>query len=97
MQTLVAAGEWLYDGDVPTAVAVVRLDYDFWYAIAEADGDLTPDERPSLNSDGHAYYIRFKPGWSEGKPFWPHGQGYMTVDDAKRAAESMVPGGVSWR
>lgn len=60
-----AVGEWLYNGTVPTVVRVVRLDYDFWYAIGEADGDLQADERPRLNGEGHAYYIRLQPGWSE--------------------------------
>lgn len=97
VEQVVAVGEWLYDGTAPTPVFVVLLDYDFWHAVGEADGDLAPDERPSLNSDGHAYYFRFKPGWSEGEPFWPDGQGYRTTDDAKRAAEQQVVGGVRWR
>ncbi len=92
-----AVGVWLYDGMVPMSVSVVRLDYDFWHEVAQADGDLAPDERPTLNGDGYAYYIRLKPGWSEGKPFWPDSQGYMTLDEAKRAAEQQVPEPLRWR
>lgn len=91
-----AVGEWLYDGTVPTAVRVVRLDYDFWHAVGEADGDLAPDERPQLNAEGYAYHVRHKPGWSIGQPFWPDSQGYMTMDQAQRDAESKVPGAVHW-
>jgi hypothetical protein len=97
VEEVVAVGEWLYDGAVPTPVRVVRLDYDFWYAVGKADGELAPDERPCLNGEGSAYYIRLKPGWSEGEPFWPGGQGYMSLDEAKRAAEQQVPGAVRWR
>lgn len=96
MEEVVAVGEWLYDGSVPTPVRVVRLDYDFWFAIGEADGDPQPDERPRLNSDGHAFYVRCKPGWVGGEPFWPDSIGYMTVDEAQREAESKVPGAVRW-
>ncbi len=96
VEKVVSVGEWLYDGSVPTRVRVVRLDYDFWHAIGEADVDLKPNECPALNPDGHAFYVRFKPGWSEGEPFWPDSIGYRTVDEAKREAESKIRGVVRW-
>jgi hypothetical protein len=62
VENVVAVGEWLYDGTVPTLVRVVRLDYDFWYAVGDADGDLQAGERPVLNAEGFCYYVRHKPG-----------------------------------
>jgi hypothetical protein len=97
VEKVVALGEWLYDGTAPTTVSVILLDYDFWHAVGAADDELAPDERPALNSEGHAYYLRLKPGWTEGEPFWPDGIGYMTLDEAKRAAEQQVPSKVQWR
>jgi hypothetical protein len=97
VEQVVAVGEWLYDGTVPTIVRIVLLDYDFWYVVGEANGDVAADEHPLLNSDGHAYYVRLAPGWSQGEPFWPDGFGYMTVDEAKRAAEAKVSDGLRWR
>lgn len=96
MEKVAAVGEWLYDGSVPTTVRVVRLDYDFWFGIGLANGDLQPDERPCLNAEGHAFYVRSKPGWVEGQPFWPDSIGYMTLNEAKREAESKVLGNVRW-
>ncbi|HET6908132.1 MAG TPA: hypothetical protein VFH54_02250 [Mycobacteriales bacterium] len=97
MEKVVASGEWLYDGSAPTPVLVVRLDYDFWHAVGEADGELGPDDAPTLNSEGSAYYVRHKPGWSEGQPFWPDSQGFMTLDEAKAAAQAAVAGPITWR
>lgn len=48
VETVVARGAWLYDGVAPTAVLVVQLDYDFWYSVGEANGDLAADEAPAL-------------------------------------------------
>jgi hypothetical protein len=45
---IVRKGEWLYDGCVPKPVYAVKLNYDFWYEIAKADGTLEPDEEPEL-------------------------------------------------
>lgn len=97
MERVVAVGEWLYDGTVPTRVLIVQTDYDFWHVIGEASGDREPDERPALNDEGHSYYIRHKPGWSEGAPFWPDSQGHRDLDSAKAAAEASLPSPVSWR
>jgi hypothetical protein len=96
VETVVARGTWLYDGVAPTAVLVVQLDYDFWFAVGEANGDLAADETPALNDAGHLYYVRHKPGWTEGEPFWPDGLGYATAAQAKAAAEASLPGPVEW-
>jgi hypothetical protein len=93
---MVATGTWLYDGTVPTVVRVIESDCDFWFDIAEADGDLPKGEEPRLNESGLAYYLRYRPGWEPGQTFWPDSKGFMSVDAAKAAAEARVPGEVSW-
>ena len=75
MQKVVATGEWLYGGSTPTQVRIVQLDYDFWYDIGAANGQLEDGERPELNDDGYLFYVRFTPGWQEGEPFWPDSLG----------------------
>jgi hypothetical protein len=93
---VVARGVWQYDETVPTEVLVVRLDYDFWYAVGEADGELADGEVPALNADGHLYYVRTTPGWVEGEPFWPDSTGAQSVDDAKAEAQGRVPAPIAW-
>jgi hypothetical protein len=98
METIVATGQWVYGGVTPTTVLVVMLDYDFWYAVGEADNDLEEDESPQLNPEGRLYYVRHRPGWPNGEQlFWPDSQGFHTVDDAIAAAEAAVPGPIIWQ
>ncbi|MCX5207188.1 hypothetical protein OG897_38005 [Streptomyces sp. NBC_00237] len=98
MESVVATGVWLYDNAVPTTVLVVMLDYDFWFGIAEAEGDLEPGETPELNSEGHLYYVRHQPGWSEtDRWFWPDSPGFDTLAEAVTAAEAVVPGPIVWQ
>ncbi|GAA2454838.1 hypothetical protein GCM10010191_87280 [Actinomadura vinacea] len=97
METVVARGVWLYDDVVPTTVRVVMLDYDFWYEVGVADGEAGPDETAELNDEGRLYYVRHRPGWRAGEPFWPDSQGFHTLDEAIAAAESAVPGRIEWR
>jgi hypothetical protein len=93
---VVASGLWLYDGITPIPVRVVELDYDFWYVVAEADGELEHGEHPLLNDNGRLYYVRYRPGWSEGQDFWPDSVGFQRLEDAVAAAEAGVPGVVTW-
>lgn len=92
---VVARGVWLYDSSVPTPVEVevVRLDYDFWYSLGEADGTLGPDEKPCLNEDGHLFYLRLRP--TAGADFWPDSAGFSSLEEAKLSAEARVPEGRS--
>lgn len=74
------------------------LDYDFWYALGEADDDLDRDEASQLNQDGRLYYVRHRPGWPEGDHhFWPDSPGFLTLEEAVAAAEAAIPGPVSWQ
>jgi hypothetical protein len=98
MESVVAIGTWLYDGTVPTTVLVVMLDFDFWYAMGAADGDLEPWERATLNREGHLYYVRYRPGYPhDGEPFWPDSVGFPSLAEAVAAAEAAVPGPVTWQ
>jgi hypothetical protein len=95
---VIATGQWLYDGTTPTTVRIVRLDYDFWYAVGEADGDLDADEVPRLNADGYLYYVRHRPGWLDHEDgFWPDSQGFSSPEEAVAAAEAAVPTTVAWK
>jgi hypothetical protein len=79
-------------------VRIVRLDFDFWYGIAEADDNLADGEAPALNPDGYLFYVRFRPGqWSKSSPFWPDSRGFQTLDEAKLHAGSKVPTEIRWR
>jgi len=93
---VVASGLWVYDGIIRAPVRVVELDYDFWYAVAEADDELEHDEHPQLNDHGRLYYVLYQPGWSEGQDFWPDSAGFERLEDAVAAAEARVPGVVTW-
>jgi hypothetical protein len=95
MERTVAEGTWLYADSVPTVVRIVQLDYDFWFAVGEANGDLDPSEMPALNPDGYLYYVRNTP-WSEGEPFWPDGPGRLSVEEAMAHAETSLPNPVAW-
>jgi len=80
----VKRGRWLYDGAVHQPVAVVRLDYDFWYQIAAEDGELEPNETPHLNADGVQYYVCFRSD-PDAYPGWVHSQG--AADQLFRASK----------
>jgi len=93
---VVASGLWTYDGIILISVRVVELDYDFWYVLAEAGDEQEHDEHPQLNDDGRLYYVRYRPGWSEGQDFWHDSVGFQRLEDAVAAAEAGVPGVVTW-
>lgn len=92
---VVARGTWLYGATVPMPVLVIETDFDFWYEVAAADGELDSTEMPKLNPDGKSYYFRFhelEPDHS----MWPDGIGYLTLREAKLAAQGRVPSQIDW-
>jgi hypothetical protein len=97
VEIVVATGEWLYDDSVPMVVRIVKLDYDFWFAIGEADGKLEEREQPTLNGDGVLFYVRHRPGWMEGDAFWPDSEGFASQEEAQAAAEGSLPSAVEWK
>jgi|GEM_PF-1680567 len=94
-QEIVLSGEWLYDGTAPMPVHIVRMNYDYWYELAKAEGRLELGEKPDLNEEGCRYYLLFsdKPG----PPWWPDESGGASVAEAKRRAETALPSEVQWR
>ena len=66
---IVQTGSWLYDDTVEMPVDVVALDYDWWYELAKADGQLEESEVPeALGSDGFLYYARFQRSGERNEP-----------------------------
>lgn len=56
----VAEGRWHYDAGHDKPVRVIGLDYDYWYAVGEADERLEADEEPKpLGEEGLLYYPFF--------------------------------------
>ncbi len=92
----VASGSWQYAQTALMPVFVVRLDYDFWYEVARADGTLEEGEVPNLNENGNAYYVAFHRLRDDGS-FWPDSGPHRSLDDAKTAAETRVPSPICWR
>ena len=83
---VVATGSWVYDGIAESPVWIVRADFDFWYELAAADGELEPGETPQLNDDGVTYYVAFRePG--DGR-FWPMRVAFRR--SMKRSARQLV-------
>ena len=95
MNQIVAEGTWPYAEGVLRHVFIIEADVDFWYEIAAADGTLEDGETPLLNDAGKRYYVTFR-GVDPGGRFWPDGPGYLTIDDAVRAAEGRTPTPIEW-
>jgi hypothetical protein len=94
-RTIIQRGRWLYDGTVHMPATIVALDYDFWYEIGRADGDLEPGETPALNAEGRLYYVCFKSD-PAAHPGWVDSQGFRDVAAARTCAERQVPSPIEW-
>lgn len=97
IQRIIAEGEWLYDGITPSPVRVIEQDYDFWYEIGKADGDLEAWEKPELNEKGLLYYVTFKQCENIERPWWVESQGFKSIQLAKQFAEAKVQGEIKWK
>ena len=83
-------------------VYVVRYAFDYLYEIAkddafEAYGDetrLEPGEEPDLNNEGQRYDLMFRE--PSDSPSWADARGGLTVEEAKLAAEALLPSPVVW-
>jgi hypothetical protein len=91
---IVDEGVWFYGEAVWKPVWVFRANYDFWYEIALADGTTEPDEVPTLDEHGDAYYVAFRTRPADG--FWPDDGPYLSAARAKKAAGDRVPGAIRW-
>jgi hypothetical protein len=92
---IVGSGSWLHADTKLMHVFVVRLDYDFWYEMARADGTLEESEVPCLDEGGNAFYVSFH-GLRDGRSFWPDSGPHRSLDEAKTETESRVPSPIAW-
>lgn len=93
--TVVARGTWLYADARPMPVAIVRLGHDYWYEIAKADGDVEAGDVPTVNAEGHAYYVSYS-NIRDGGTFLPDSRTHLSLGDAKADAESRAPSPITW-
>jgi hypothetical protein len=94
---IVKAGRWLYDGTVERPVDIVGLDFDFWFELARADGQLDEGEEPKSPGDaGLLYYVRFRSAGEESIPTWVDSQAFTTIAAAIAEAETKTPTPVVW-
>jgi hypothetical protein len=84
---LILSGQWLYDNMVPKPVRILALNYDFYFELDE--GYLEEGQEPELNKQGEQYVVVW-----HNEPFFSASDfpsnGFMTVADAKKYAESVV-------
>jgi len=93
-QKIVATGKWLYGGISEKPVYVIEQNYDYWFEMEKADGELEADEKPELNEDGLIYYVRFIPLGD--KPWGVSYGGQKTIEEAKAFAAVKVNGPIKW-
>jgi hypothetical protein len=85
----VASGTWLYNATTFQPVCIIAMAFDYWYSLAEADGQLEPNEEPAaLGPAGFLYYASFRGGVDS--------SGFPTVEEAKMAAQERVPTPILW-
>lgn len=84
---LIMCGEWLYDNVVPKPVRIFALNYDFYFDLD--DGYNDEGQQPELNNNGEQYVAVW-----HNEPFFSASDfpsnGFMTVAEAKKYAESVV-------
>jgi len=94
---IVRTGTWLYDGSVERAVDIISLEYDWWYSLAEGDGQLEEGEMPlPLGPDGCLYYVRSQKALEPSEPTWVDSYGDVELANAMKTAEAKVVGGIRW-
>jgi hypothetical protein len=94
IQTIVAEGSWLYDGICEKPVYIIEQNYDYWFEMEKADGEIESGEEPELNEDGLIYYVRFAP--LGGRPWGVQYGGHKTIDEAKAYAVEKAAGPIKW-
>lgn len=89
---ILRTGTWVDAGDT-RSVDVIALPYDYWYELADVNGELERGQRPTLfGPDRLLYYVRFS-GAGTKKPR-PDSIAFPTIDGAMAEAEAKVP--VRW-
>lgn len=94
---IVRSGRWLYDNIVEMPVDIIGLPYDFWFELGKADDQLEPGETPTAPGEsGLLFYVRFRHAGGTSTPTWPDSAGYVTIDEAIRAAEERASAAIVW-
>ncbi|MFI6101175.1 hypothetical protein ACIA8G_37000 [Lentzea sp. NPDC051213] len=93
--SVVARGTWLYAHTRPMPVAIVRLDYDYWYEFAKAANDLEIGDVPRVDAEGHAYYVSYS-NVRDGDTFRPDSVTHLSHGDARADAEARAPSLITW-
>ena len=94
IQQIVATGSWLYAGTSEKPVYVIKQNYDYWFEMEKADGELEAGEKPELNDDGQIYYVRFNTLGN--KPWSVAYRGCKSLDEAKTFASEKANGPIKW-
>jgi len=92
-QMTVRRGTWLYDNVLERSVRILRLNYDYWFDLAQTDGLLDDGEEARLNEHGFLYYVRFG---EDGESPFPMSEGFTSCEDAMRWAENRAPCPILW-
>ena len=94
---IVRRGWWVYDGCADLPVDVVGIAYDFWFSVADADGQLEVDELPlEPDVNGLLYCVRFRRAGETSTPTWPDSGASRDVEAAVRAAAALAPSPIRW-
>lgn len=83
---IVCSGTWLYDGQVPSEVWIVRQNFEYDY---EPDFPAGPER---LNDDGETFQVVFaRNGW-----MMSIGPDKLSQHEAIEAAEGLISSGIEW-
>lgn len=89
------SGTWTDESGRAQLIDIVGLPYDYWYELADVNGELERGQRPTLflAPDRLLYYVRVA-GAGTKKPR-PDSAAFQTVGAAVADAEAK-PGDVAW-
>ena len=95
MKKLTRKGTWFYDCTTEKPVYLVKVDFDYWYEIGKAGGQLEEDEKEELNEEGFLYHACFRCNPIK-EPVWIDSPGYKTEKEAMDWAQSKSPSPINW-
>ncbi len=90
----VKRGYWYYDEILKKGVAIIAINYDYWYEIDKADGFDVTDQHPVLNENGESFMI----GWydAEFKTIESYHDAGINLEDAIAKAEMILGQKIEW-
>ncbi|QAY59566.1 hypothetical protein ET475_05915 [Microbacterium protaetiae] len=91
---ILRSGTWISEAGDIKPVDVVGLPYDYWYELADVNGELERGQTPTpFGPDRLLYYVRFA-GAGTKKPR-PDSVAFPTIDAAVAEAEATVK--ITWK